>query len=444
MLVALGLVAVLALILANGWFVAGEFAFVAARRGRLEELAEQGDRRAERALAVLSRLSFVLSGAQLGITVTSLVVGFIAEPTFGRALTPLLRLAGLPDSAAFGVAVSVGFVLATATQMVLGELGPKNLAIAEPERVALSLARGTLLYNRLAGPVINVFDRAANRLVRSAGIEPVDELKAGVSAEELQLIISESSREGSLDEGTAALLRRALEFRQLRAADAMVPRPQVAALPVDATCADLRGLAIETGHSRFPVIGDDGLDDVAGVVQAKDVFAVPPEARDHTPVRSLLKPVLAVPESTLLGPLLGELRDARSQLAVVVDEYGGTAGIVTLEDIVEELVGNIQDEYDPAEPGVQRLAAGAFRLPGSWRVDETVRDTGVALPEGDYDTVGGLVMAVLGRVPAAGDSVTVPGATLHVETMSGLAVDRVRLVTPPAQPADAPADAGTP
>ncbi len=444
MLVALGLVAVLALILANGWFVAGEFAFVAARRGRLEELADQGDRRAARALDVLGQLSFVLSGAQLGITVTSLVVGFIAEPTFGRALTPVLRLAGLPEGAAFGVAVSVGFVLATAAQMVLGELGPKNLAIAEPERFALLLARGTHLYNRVAGPVISVFDRAANRLVRSVGIEPVDELKAGVSAEELELIISESSREGSLNEGTAALLRRALEFRELRAADAMVPRPQVASLPADATCADLRRLAIETGHSRFPAVGDDGLDDIAGVVQAKDVLAVPVDARDRTPVRSLLKPVLAVPESALLGPLLGELRDARSQLAIVVDEYGGTAGIVTLEDIVEELVGNIQDEYDPAEPGVQRLAAGTFRLPGSWRVDETVRDTDVALPEGDYDTVGGLVMALLGRVPQTGDSVAVPGATLHVEAMSGLAVDRVRLVVTPQQPAAAPTDPAAP
>ena len=423
---AAGLLAILALILANGYFVAAEFAFVAVRKGRLEELAEEGNPRAPRALLVLRRLSFMLSGAQLGITVTSLVVGFIAEPVLGRALLPLFELAGLSGRAATGVALTVGFTLATTVQMIFGELAPKNLAIAEPERFALSLARSTYLYTRWAAPVIKLFDNSSNALLRAMGIEPVEELPTGVSADELEYIITESSRGGTLGTQTATLLNRALDFRSLRAVEAMVPRTQVDHLQADETGSVLRDLAVRTGHSRFPVVGGS-LDDVVGFVQAKDLFRLDPDERATTPVRELMKPVLAVPESTQLGPLLGDMRASHSQIAVVVDEYGGTAGIVTLEDIVEELVGNIEDEYDPAEPDVSALGDGTFLVPGSWRLDETERDTGIELPDGDYETVGGLVMERLGRMPDLGDVVEVRGAALSVEAMDGLAVGQVLL-----------------
>ena len=425
--VAAGLAAVLLLTLATGWFVAFEFAYTAANKGRLEELAEAGDRRAVRALKIMRRLSFILSGAQLGITVTALVVGFIAEPVFRDALAPLFTAMGVPDRAARGIAVTAGFLVATTLQMVLGELGPKNLAIAVPERLALGLSGSVAAYARLTGPLIRMFDSAANGLLRLLGIEPVEELEHTVSAEELELIVSESERQGALNEAKADLLSRAIAFRTLRAGDAMVPRHEVAALPITATCADLRALALSTGHSRFPVTGEVGLDDVKGVVQAKDILRVPPDSRDFAPIRPLVKPALAAPESALLGPLLSELRGAHRQLAVVIDEYGGTAGIVTLEDIVEELVGAIQDEYDPAEPGVVALPDGSFRLPGWWRLHEVHRDTGIELPEGDYDTVGGLVMAQLGRVPVVDDLVDVDGVTIVVEDLRGLAVGRVRL-----------------
>ena len=427
MTTALGLLAVLALILANGYFVAAEFAFVATRRGRLEELEEQGDRRAPRALAVLKRLSFMLSGAQLGITVTSLVVGFVAEPTLGRAIEPLLRAAGISEALAPEIAITVAFVVATATQMVFGELAPKNLAIAEPDRFALLLARSVDVYTRAASPLIKLFDNSSNRLLRSVGIEPVEELSTAVSPEELEYIIGESSRGGDLDQATATLLSRALDFRSLRAVDAMLPRVHVDAIAVDATGRELRDLAVRTGHSRFPVIGDDGLDDVVGVVQAQDLLRVPPNQRDTALIRSFLKPALAVPESRALVPLLGEMRRSHTQLAIVVDEYGGTAGIVTLEDIVEELVGDIQDEHDAAEPAVRRVEEGVYLVPGAWRLDETERDTGIALPEGDYETLGGLIMERLGRVPETGDVVATPPATLLVEAMDGHAVGHVRM-----------------
>ena len=434
MTTALGLLAVLALILGTGYFVAAEFAFVATRKGRLEELAAAGDRRAPRALAVLKRLSFMLSGAQLGITVTTLAVGFIAEPTLGRVIEPAVRAAGASPGAVKGISLSLGFLVATTLGMVLGELAPKNLAIAEPDRFALILARSTDLYTRLAGPIIRLFDGASNLLLRSVGIEPIEELSAAVSAEELSYIIGESRRGGELGPSTAALLSRALDFRSLRAVDAMVPRVQVNTVPVTATGRDLMDLASSSGHSRFPVTGDEGLDDVVGVVQAQDLLRVPANNRDLAQIRTFLKPVLAVPESSPLGPLLGEMRRSHTQLAVVVDEYGGTAGIVTLEDIVEELVGNIQDEHDPAEPAVRRVGEGVFSVPGAWRLDETVRDTGVSLPEGDYETLGGLIMERLGRVPEVGDLVLTPSGSLLVEAMDGLAVGSVRLTRSAATP----------
>lgn len=426
MTTALGLLAVLALILANGYFVAAEFAFVATRRGRMEELREE-DRRAGHALAVLKRLSFMLSGAQLGITVTSLAAGFVAEPALTPALLPLLRILGVPESTAPGVAITVGFILVTAAQMVFGELAPKNLAIAEPDRFALLLARTVRLYTRLASPLIKLFDNASNALLRLLGIEPVEELSGAVSAEELEYIIGESSRGGELRHATASLLSRALDFRQLRAGDAMVPRGHVDAIAASATGKDLRLLTVETGHSRFPVTGDDGLDDVVGVVQAQDLLRVPRDSRDTTRVRALLKPVLAVPESMALAPLLGDMRRSHTQLAVVVDEYGGTAGIVTLEDIVEELVGNIEDEHDPVDPGIRSLPDGSFLVPGGWRLDEVEREIGVELPEGDYESVGGLVMERLGRVAQVGDIVTAGGVKVEVASMDGLAIALVRL-----------------
>jgi CBS domain containing-hemolysin-like protein len=424
----LGFAALTLLILANGWFVLGEFAFVAARRPQLEALAADGDRKAAMAVGVLQRLSFALSGAQLGITVTSLLVGFIAAPVFSRAIAPLLNLLGLPDARTTAIAITVGLILSTSAQMVVGELAPKNLGIARPETFARAVARGTRFYLLVAGPIIRIFDGASNALLRAVGIEPVEEIPGGVSPEELELIIAESGRGGVLTTAQTDLLSRVLEFRSLRAAEVMVPRPQVTALSASATCADLQQVAVETGHSRFPVMAGDDLDDVLGVVVAKSVLGVPAAERATRTLDSLVVEAHVVPESAQLDVLLTELRHANSTLAIVVDEHGGTSGVVTLEDVVEELVGSIRDEYDPEEPQVQALPSGAYLAPGSWRPDEIERDTGLVLPDGDYETVSGLVMERLGRVPSEGDTVELPGVRVQVVDMDGHAVDRVRLV----------------
>ncbi len=435
--VALGFAAVVLLILANGWFVLGEFAYVAARRPQLEERAAEGDRRAARAVGILGRLSFMLSGAQLGITATSLLVGFIAEPVFSRAVAPVLDGFGMSAESRTGIALTIALVLSTTAQMVFGELAPKNLGIARPEMFSAALAGGMRVYLAVAGPVIRLFDGASNRLLRAIGIEPVEELSGAVGPEELELIIQESGRGGVLSTSQAALLGRLLEFRTLRAADAMVARRQVASVPRTASCSDLQRAAVETGFSRFPVTVREDLDEIAGVVQAKDVLRVPADERDRRRVSELMSEALVVPESAQLGPLLADMRRAHATLAMVIDEYGGTAGVVTLEDIVEEIVGQIRDEYDREEPGVQALPSGAFLAPGSWRPDEVARETGFALPTGDYDTVSGLVMERLGRVPSPGDTVELGDVRLQVVAMDGLAVGRVRLVPVTPTPDDA-------
>ena len=429
MLTALGLFGVVALIAANGYFVAVEFAFVAARRSRFVEQAEEGDRKSKRAIDVHKRLSFMLSGAQLGITVTTLIVGFIAEPAIASVIEPMLEAAGVPESATFGISIALALVLATIAQMVFGELAPKNLAIAKPEPVARALAPSTFLFMRVAGPIIRLFDGAANRLLRLIGVEPVDELHGGVSTEELDLIVDSSAESGHLTMLQAALLERAISFGELEASDAMVPWNRVVTIDTDATAGDLRDLMAST-HSRFPVVDDDG--QVQGIVHAKDLLGVGRSDYDSTSVSTLVHEILAVPEAAGLNVVLAQLREHSTEMAIVIDEYGGPAGVVTLEDIVEELVGDIEDEYDPSAPGEHvETEPGVWSVAASSRPDEIERITGLDLPDGEYDTVAGLVLEQLERIPDVGATFVVDGIRVVVLEVDGFAIERLELRVDP-------------
>ncbi|NQY55200.1 MAG: HlyC/CorC family transporter [Ilumatobacteraceae bacterium] len=423
-LTALGLFGAIALIAANGYFVAAEFSFVAARRSRFIERAEEGDKKSQRAVAVHRRLSFMLSGAQLGITVTTLVLGFIAEPAIATVIEPVLDAVGVPSSATFGISLVIAFILATGIQMVFGELAPKNLAIAKPEPVARALASSTLLFMRFAGPVIRLFDGAANRLLRLLGIEPVDELHGAVSAEELDLIVDSSAESGTLTPAQATLLERAIDFPALEAADAMVPWNRAVTIDATASAADLRD-AISTSHSRFPVIDGDG--GVLGIVHAKDLLGVERSAYEATLVEELAQPAHAVPEAAGLNTVLAELRSHATEMALVIDEYGAPAGIVTLEDIVEELVGEIEDEYDPAERHADRIADGVWSIDAATRPDEIERLTELTLPDGEYDTVAGLMLDRLERIAEVGDEVVVDGVELRALEVEGYSITRIQL-----------------
>ncbi|MGW0482880.1 hemolysin family protein [Nonomuraea sp. NPDC003214] len=399
----MGLLALFLLTAATGYFVAQEFAFVAADRGVLREQAAAGDPAAEKALRVTSRLSFMLSGAQLGITVTALLVGFLAEPAIAVLVRPWLTEAGLSDGLITGLSVAIGVFVATIVQMVLGELAPKNLGIARPEPVAKFLAGSTLAYLAVVGPVIRLFDSAATGLLRKVGIEPVEEVEQGATPEELSRIIEESTEAGELPPRLSELLERALEFGDHTAEEIMVPRPRVVVLRSSQPISDLVETMRECGHSRYPVLGADG--DVLGVTGVRELLA---SGLDEGRVAAITRPPLLVPDSLPLPAVLDRMRVAKDDIACVIDEYGGLAGVVTVEDLAEELVGELVDENDPDPVGAVAQAEGVWDVPGRLRLDEVERATGVALPESDdYDTLGGLILAKLGRMPEAGDTVTV-------------------------------------
>ena len=426
MLITVGLLLVLVITAATGYFVAQEFGYVAADRGSLRRQAEQGDQAAARALRITERLSFVLSGAQLGITVTALIVGYVAEPYLGEGLADLFGVAGVPAAVSMPLSVALALLIATVIQMIFGELAPKNLAIARADAVAKALSRSTLAYLAVFGPVIRLFDKAAGRLLRRIGIEPIEELPEGATEQDLEQIIAESRADGQLDPELSALLDRGLDFRARTAAEAMVPRVDVHTVPATATAADVVAL-LDTGRSRFPVRGSS-LDEILGVVGIADLLAVPADRRGETPVSAVMSEAIVVPSSLRLPAVLDRLRAGRRQLACVVDEFGGFAGIITLEDIAEELVGPIHDEDDLPEPAPVRQADGSWLVPARWRIDEITDATGVPLPLGDdYDTVSGLILARLGRVAEAGDSVTLDTLSVRVETVARHVPQTVRI-----------------
>jgi CBS domain containing-hemolysin-like protein len=445
------LLAILLLTLLTGYFVAQEFSYVAADRGALREQAADGDAAAEKALRVTGRLSFMLSGAQLGITVTTLLVGLLAEPAIADAIRPALGF--LPPSMVSGVAVAIGVALATLLQMILGELAPKNLGIARPEPVAKFLAPSTLVYLKVAGPLIKLFDTAAARLVRLAGIEPIEELEEGATPEELSRIVTESATAGELPPRLADLLVRALEFGDRTAEDVMIPRTRVVSLRAAGSVEELLEAVRVHGHSRYPVLGEDP-DDVAGVVGLLELIRAGDTAAW---IGDLAKPPLLVPTTLGLPALLERMGAAREAFACVIDEYGGLAGVVTGEDLAEELVGELVDENDPEPLGVRANADGSWDVPGTLRLDEVARATGVRLPESeDYETIAGLVLASLGRIADPGEMTTVPvvdepglldldDREPHVALLTVLKVERhvpawLRLALGAADPAEDDAD----
>ncbi|MGW6057885.1 hemolysin family protein [Streptomyces sp. NPDC055189] len=402
----LGLLAVLVLTAGTGYFVAQEFAYVAADRLALAREAEAGDRRAARAVQVLGRLSFMLSGAQLGITVTGLVVGFLAEPSVSGLLKPALDGTGLSDGVVSALSVVLGFVVATVLQMVVGELAPKNLALAVPERLAKSLAASTLTYLKVVGPVVRVFDGAADRLLRRIGIEPVEELHHGATLEELSHLIGESHEHGQLPRESAELLDHALEFSERTLGEVLVPRADVTFVRKDATADEAVRLIAGHGHSNYPVMGDHP-DDVAGVIGVRELMRLPADRFAGTTAGEQARRPLLLPDTLPLPGAVAQMRERDDEFAVVLDEHGGVAGIVTYEDIAEELVGDIADESDTVVELAVADGSGWFVDAGR-RLDEVADATGIDLPEeDDYDTVAGLIVDRLGRFPAIGDRLTV-------------------------------------
>jgi CBS domain containing-hemolysin-like protein len=405
------------LLLVNGFFVAMEFALIAARRSRIETLANDGNRRAVAALRSIKELSLMLAGAQLGITMASLGLGAIAEPAIARLLeSGIETFAELPSGLLHSISFVIALTIIVFFHMVVGEMAPKNIAIARPEESALWMAFPIRVYGNLFRPFIKALNAIANGVLRLLGVAPQDELLTVHTAQELRVMVQESAKGGVLQEFETHLLSGAASFGEKDAADAMVPRTEMIALPLEITAAEVEAKVVESGHTRFPIYIETP-DRVVGFFHAKDLLKIAASQRNKRIPRRLIRPLLVVPESRKLHPLLFDMRRERRHFALVVDEHGGTAGIVTLEDLLEELVGEILDEYDEGEAGIERLSDRRFLVPGTLRIDEVSELLDAHLPEGDYETIAGFLMDRLGRVPVRRDVVTHGDWSLQVRRM---------------------------
>lgn len=424
----LGLLAVVALTLGTAISVASEFSLTALERSQVDShVAAVGDRRARAVQRAHRALSFQLSGSQLGITVTTLATGYIAEPAIAELIRPGLTALGLSEGMAAGAATIASLLIATTLSMVFGELVPKNIAIAKPLETARAVVWLQSAFAHAFRWLIDLLNSSANAIVRRLGVEPAEELRSARSPHELSSLVRSSAEHGTIDEGTAALLDRSLRFTDRVAEDLMTPRVRVDTLDAADSVADLVALARRSGHSRFPVHDGDP-DAVLGLVHVKQAFGVEPSAREHTPVRDLVQPAEIVPASLDGDELLSRLRESGLQTAVVVDEYGGTAGLVTLEDLIEEIVGDVRDEHDRAEQArVRPLGRDSWLVSGLMRADEVDEATGFRMPEGDYETLAGMVLEKLGRIPDVGDDVAVDGWRVTVMRRDRNRVAELRL-----------------
>lgn len=399
--IGLGVLVVVLITAFTAYFVAQEFAYTAVSRASLKAHAEAGDSSAARALDVTRRTSFMLSGAQLGITVTGLLAGYVAEPLIGSGLAELLGMASVPTGVGVAVGTAVSLIFCTVVQMLFGELFPKNLAIAIPESLARRLAVSTRWYLRLFGWLIWFMDQSSNVLLRAVKIEPVHDVEQAATARDLEHIVAASSASGEMRRDLSTLLGRILDFPTSTAEHAMIPRTRVDTVRFDETI-DAVLTRMASGHTRYPVVGET-TDEVLGVIDLDAVL----DAEPTDTARARCRPAVQVPTSLPLPATLNRLTEAGDELAVVIDEYGGLAGIVTVEDIAEELVGEIADEHDLADGRVARRDDG-WLLPGDIHLDEAQRLLDERLPDGDYETIAGLLMHQLGRMPAVGDSVDIP------------------------------------
>lgn len=429
----------------NAYFVIAEYSLVTVDRALIERQAKQGDRRAGQVLAALKRLSFQLSGAQLGITVTALLTGYLAQPAIAHLIKPALTAVRLPEVAVDVLGAAIGLIIATLFTMLFGELMPKSAAFAAPLPLAKFSAAGQRAFSATLKPLILLLNGTANALVRAMGIEPQEELASARSPEELGLLAAISARAGALPSETATLLQRSIRFGDKRAAEAMTPRVDVVGLPADAMVTDLFALALSSGHTRFPLFRDT-LDTVVGVVSATEALRVPSPRRRTTRALTVAEQPLLVPESLALDTVFARLHESGKQLAIVVDEYGGTDGIITTEDLAEELIGEISDEYDAPEdgaPGGPTTTSATVTTPyadrsvlvsGLLRADELAEQTGFDLPDGPFETLAGFLMARLGRIPTGGELVTEDGWEFIVTEVERHRIEQVR-VNPPT-PAD--------
>jgi len=421
---ALLLMAVLVLVFVNGYFVSAEFALVRARRARIEELAEEGSRPAKRVLQLLDDLSQYLSACQFGITLASLGIGFLGEPAIADLVEPALG----DRAAAHAVAIAIAYVLVTAVHITLGEQVPKIFSIVKAERTALVIARPLIAFNAAMRPFITALNGASNTLLRLVRVDPDTAMEEGSSPEELRLLIGQARAEGHLDPGESGMLEGVFHLHEQQARQVMTPIPAVVTVDTSEDAETALRRCISSGHTRLLVTEDSNQDRVKGVVHTNSLAAALLADGPGADLEPLVTEAPIVPETKPLDDLLAELQRVRTSMAVVVDEYGRVAGIVTVEDIIEEVVGEIDDETDPAGGEIRRLANGDWFVRGHVAISD-LADHGVDLPlDSDaYNSVGGFVFGELGRLPRRGDTVTASDYSIRVESVRENRVEAVRI-----------------
>lgn len=416
------------LIFGNGLFVAVEFSLISLDVPTVQRMVDNGDKGAKPVLKALKSLSTQLSSCQLGITLTALLTGFFLEPSLGRLLVvPLEPLLGDNEALAYSVSLTIAMIIGTALSMLIGELVPKNLSLARAMPIARALAPAQLVFTTLFRPIILGLNNFSNWVLGFFGLAAQEELSGARTPEELSSLVRRSAEMGTLDVRTASFVDRTLKFSARTAADVMTPRMDMETVDADQSLDSVLASARASGFSRFPVI-EGNADEIRGVLHIKKAIAVPKDRRSQLTAATIASDMVRVPESVNLDTLITQLRAAPFQMALVVDEYGGTAGVVTLEDLVEEIVGEVADEHDHIAPGVLQSADGAWFFPAVLRPDEVMSHIpGLDIDEDEaYETVGGYIMAELGRVADVGDTVDVDHGTLEVRRIDGHRVERVK------------------
>ena len=427
MILFLELVAVAALILLNGYFVAAEYALVTARRTRIQELAQRGNRRAKAVLRIVADPPRFIAAMQLGVTGASLAIGALGEQVLARVFDPLF---------ASVIAFALAFLIITFLHVVVGELVPKGIALGYSDRVALAVSTPVRGFFVAFKPLIWVLQRSSEVVLRALGLTPPGGEMEVYSEAELKMLLSRSTEEGELEAQEQEMLYKVFDFADKEVSAVMVPRPEVVALSIEMPPEEALAAVIDSPYTRYPVYRDS-LDEIVGVLHVRDLFsALVDRGIAGVQIEQLLRPAHIVPETKDLAALLTEFRRTNQHPAVVVDEYGELEGIVTLEDLLEEIVGEIEDEFDLPDESIERLEDGRVRVHGTFPIDDFNEQFGVSLPIEDYHTLGGLVFGMLGRAPEPGDEVEHEGIRFTVLTVEGSRIERLEIELPPPQPGE--------
>jgi CBS domain containing-hemolysin-like protein len=425
----LRIVAVFVLIFANGFFVAAEFALVSVRGTRVAELVSKGNRRAHWVQKALENPDQVIAATQLGITLASLGLGWVGEPAFAHLLEPVIRLfpADIQDGVSHSIASGLAFAIITFLHVVVGELAPKSIALQNPENTSMMVARPTLWMEWIFKPAIWVLNGTGNYLLKLVGVEPPSGHELVHSVEELKMIVTTSTEFGIVETEESEMLHAVFDFGELLVRQVMIPRTEITAFEADLTLIECIEIATKSTFTKFPVY-DDELDNIIGVVHIKDLMRAQIDpAQQNCKARTLIREALFIPETVHVRSVLQMFRAQRQHIAIVMDEFGGTGGLVTLEDLMEEIVGEVSDPFDAIQPEIQLNNNGIATIDGLALIEEVNEALGLNLDDPNYDTIAGYVLGRLNRIPKVGDQVEIDGIRIKVQAMDGMRIEQLLL-----------------